>query len=105
MSQSFKNTLNKLEDARSSLETIRVAADALAFRSAFNGFLSSARAVTYALQKDGADIPGFHEWYDPKSEAMRKDEVLRFVHEARTEDFHEGKHRLSFSTRVESLYA
>jgi hypothetical protein len=34
---------------------------------------------------------------------MRKDELMRFIHNARTEDFHEGKHRLSFSTYVHHI--
>lgn len=52
------------------------------------------------MQKDGKNVPGFSEWYEAKQEEMRNDELLRFIHEARTEDFHEGKHRLNFSTFI-----
>lgn len=103
MGSTFANAKSKLEDARASLEALHAANDSPAFRSAFSGFLSSARAVTYALQKDGAELQGFPEWYGPKSEEMRQDELMRFIHEARTEDFHEGKHRLSFATHVQHL--
>jgi hypothetical protein len=51
MAGMFRNAQGKLDDARNSLESLRVASDGPTFRSAFSGFLSSARAVTYALQK------------------------------------------------------
>jgi hypothetical protein len=34
------------------------------------------------------------------NQARRNDELLRFIHDARTEDFHEGTHTLNFSTYV-----
>jgi hypothetical protein len=101
----FKNAVAKLEDSRSILEQLKVASDALAFRSLFNSFLNAARAITYALQKEGSHISGFDNWYKPKQRQMRNDELLRFIHEARIEDFHEGKHRLTFGTYVQYLSA
>jgi len=77
-----------------------LAKDAATFRSLFNSFLSAARAITGALQKDGAKLPAFTEWYRKKQGEMKADELLRFIHEARVEDFHEGRHRLSFSTYI-----
>jgi len=101
----FNNAVAKLEDSRSILERLKVANDALAFRSLFNSFLSAVRAITYALQKEGRHISGFDNWYKPRQKEMRNDELLRFVHEARIEDFHEGKQRLTFSTHIQYLSA
>ncbi len=96
----FSSTKSKLEDTRNILDQLSLANDAVSFKALFNSFLNSARAITYALQKEGNDIPRFNDWYALRQEEMRNDELLRFIHEARTEDFHEGKHKLSFSTGI-----
>ena len=96
----FSNAKSKLEDTNSILDQLKQANDAVSFKALFNSFLNSARAITYALQKEGAGISGFNNWYALKQEEMSNDELLRFIHEARTEDFHEGMHKLSFSTHV-----
>jgi len=101
----FRNTKAKLEDTRCILEKLKEAEDALSFRSQFNAFLNSVRAITYALQKDGKSINGFNNWYEKKQLEMKGDELLRFIHKARTDDFHEGKHHLSFKTEVEKFQA
>jgi hypothetical protein len=96
----FERTTTKLEDAQTILDNLKGASDALTFRSSFNSFLSAARAITNALQKEGDKIKGFDDWYSKKQEQMKKDETLRFIHDARTEDFHEGKHKLRFGTYI-----
>jgi len=87
----------------SNLDSMKAAKDAVQFKSGFNSFLSNCRAVTFALQKEGSHLQGFDSWYAPKQEQMRSDDLLRFIHESRTEDFHEGGHRLHFSTHIHSL--
>lgn len=99
----FGGAKSKLEDAYSNLDSMREATSAPQFRAAFNSFLSNCRAVTYAMQKEGTHMGGFGEWYASKQTAMKADELLRFIHESRTEDFHEGRHRLRFSTYIEHL--
>ena len=99
----FAGAEQKLEDAWTILQQLEVAADAPAFRSLFNSFLSASRAITYALQKGGARLRGFDEWYVEKQAEMKADDLLRFIHKARTEDFHEGKHRLVFDTYIAHL--
>ncbi len=96
----FGNVNAKLEDCRVIFEQLRASTAAPSFRASFNSFLSAARAVTYSLQKDGRNIAGFSQWYEAKQNEMRNDELLRFIHEARTEDFHEGRHRLVFGTYI-----
>ena len=100
----FKNALNKIEDSQIILDKLNQTTDFLEFKTLFNSFLSSSRAITYALQKDGAHIEGFDKWYSAKQDEMKKDELLRFIHNTRTEDFHEGKHALSCSTYVKQLF-
>jgi hypothetical protein len=100
----FPASRDKLEDSRNALDGMEGARDGASFRAAFNSFLSAARAVTYALQKEGAHFEGFDEWYEVKRQEMRADELLRFIHDARIEDFHRGQHRLEFATDVAYLY-
>lgn len=97
----FNAAKSKLEDTRTIFEQLRNASDPPTFKALFNSFLGSARAITAALQKEGSKKPGFNEWYGEKQKEMKNDELLRFIHEARTEDFHEGKHRLVFATYME----
>lgn len=97
----FTGALSKLEDCRFILDQLKAATNAPSFRSRFNSFLSASRAITYALQKDGAHIQGFKNWYERKRLEMENDDLLRFLHSARTEDFHEGKHSLTFETYVD----
>jgi hypothetical protein len=96
----FSKTKSKLEDTRSVLDQLTRARDASSFRALFNSFLNSAREITYALQKEGHNIPGFNDWYILKQEEMRNDDLLRFIHSARKKDFHEGEHTLDFSTAI-----
>jgi hypothetical protein len=97
----FSNAIKKLEDAHFIFDYLKKAGDAPSFRALFNSFLNAARAITNALQKEGSRIKGFEDWYKIKQKEMKDDELLRFVHEARTEDFHEGRHRIIFSSNMQ----
>lgn len=96
----FEKTQNKLEDCHNLLDQLEKANNGSLFRSLFNSFINSSRGVTNALQKEGKRVPGFSDWYAIKQEEMKQDELLKFLHNARTEDFHEGKHRLSFTMSI-----
>ena len=97
----FSSAKKKLEDSRVILERLRLVNDALSFRALFNSFLSASRAITYALQKDGKHIIRFNDWYEEKRQEMKDDELLRFIHKARTANFHRGKHKLHFTTVIQ----
>lgn len=99
----FSRAKSKLEDSRTIFKKLQATEDLQTFRALFNSFLQSSRAVTLALQKDGKHIHGFTEWYKIKQDEMHDDELLSFMNIARTEDFHEGKHRLNFSTYIQRL--
>lgn len=99
----FGKAVSKIEDARVNLDAMRNAQDAIRFKSAFQSFLSNCRAVTFALQKEGKRLALFPDWYKHKQKEMREDELLRLIHDMRTDDFHEGEHHLQFGTHVEHL--
>jgi hypothetical protein len=99
----FKRAERKLEEARICLESLKQSQNAVSARTAFCSFVAHYRAVTYALQKDGAHVQGFAEWYGPKQTAMRGDQLLRYFHDARVDDFHKGEELLGFTTTVYSL--
>ena len=99
----FNRAKSKLEDSRTIYSNLQTCEDIPAFRALFNSFLQSSRSITNALQKEGKQLPEFTNWYLMKQDEMRNDELLRFMHIARTEDFHEGKHRLRFSTHIQYL--
>lgn len=103
----FKNTKLKLEESRRLLEDLATAKDSISFRTTFNAFLGAAQAVIGALKKEGRglDRKEFNNWYKGKEAEMNDDALLTFVKEARKEDFHEGKHRLLISTKIEPFVA
>lgn len=90
----------KLDDAKAVLQQLRRASGAYEFRAFFASFLSNARAVTYALQAELKHVQGFDDWYKPKQEILRNDSLLRYVHDARIEDFHRGGATLEFSSQL-----
>jgi len=87
-SKMFNKAASKLEDARANFDSLTSAGDTIQFRSAFTSFLSNCRAVTFALQKEGAHVEGFKDWYELKRGEMKADELMYFIHESRIEDFH-----------------
>jgi hypothetical protein len=97
----FSSAQGKLEDSRSIFEQLKMASDALSFRALFNAFIQASRAIMEALKKDGSHIVGFKDWHKIKYQKMLDDELLLFIHEARREDFHEGKHRLNFQSHIQ----
>jgi hypothetical protein len=99
----FDKATSKLSDAQIAFDKLKGSSDAQEFKAMFSAFLNSGRAVTNALQKDGKNVVGFSSWYEKKQEEMKNDKLLKFVHDARTADFHEGSHGLASSTHIRSL--
>jgi hypothetical protein len=44
--------------------------------------------VTFALQKEGAKLDGFRDWYAKRQEELKVDPTMRWLHDARTEVVH-----------------
>jgi len=92
----FERTSTKMEDARCCLRALERATTQMDFKANFLAFISAARAVTLAMQKDGAHVPGFKDWYGPEQAALKGDAVMKYVNSARTADFHLGENDLLF---------
>ena len=94
------NTKTKLEDARTTLSLLKSAKNPVEFRAAFSAFINNSRAITYAMQADGSKDHAFMQWYEQRRLEMQKDELIRFVHDSRIEDFHKGIHQLDFVSQA-----
>ena len=90
MKDSLPRTTIKLGEARRILEGLERAKDTDEFRAHFNAFLSTAKAITNTLQAEGAHVDGFQDWYAPKQDEMRADQLLRYVHVTREASYHRG---------------
>jgi hypothetical protein len=63
------------------------------------------RAVTNVLQnlRTVVGVQGFNEWYEPWQEKMRKDELLRYFYQLRTEILKEGVLQTATSVHIANL--
>ena len=69
-----------------------------------NAFLSSARSVTFLLQKEFSTVPGFAEWWEERRGEMRRDAAARFFLEMRNYSQKQGRVAVagsSFDTETE----
>ena len=73
------NALKKVEQARYHLDLMKAAPpDGDVFLFNLTSFISSAREVTWYLQKEFRGNPKFEVWYTTKQQQMREDETFRF---------------------------
>ena len=61
------------------------------FAYELNAFLSAARSVTFLLQKEMRDVPGFDDWWASQVTEMRDDLEMEFFKEARNFSQKEGR--------------
>ena len=81
--------LNRMEETQKSINA-STANSRNAFRYDLNAFITAARSITYAMQKDFKRVSGFEDWYEVKQDEMRNDEVMSFFHEQRNISIHQG---------------
>ena len=60
------------------------------FRWSLNAFLQSLRSVTFYLQNEMADVPGFSGFYEGERATMRDDGLLKSIADQRTIVVHEN---------------
>lgn len=73
------NALKKVEQAKYHLDLMKAASpDGNVFLFNLASFISSAREVTWYLQKEFRGNPKFEDWYTTKQQQMREDEIFRF---------------------------
>lgn len=80
----------KLREARYFLKRMRDTKESEEFKYNFSAFLSSARSVTFYLQKEHRDSPGFDEWYTEKQNEMRDSTLFSAMNQARNSIVKEG---------------
>ena len=59
------------------------------FIANLNAFISLARSITFVMQKEFHDIPGFAEWYAIKQDEMKNDKDMKFFVDLRNESLKE----------------
>lgn len=93
----FERSMAKIGEVEQFIEQMGNAVDTQLFRSQFNACLSALRSITFALQSEDKHVSGFEDWYGVKQSEMRGDELLRFIHDSRNADVHQGRHSLKFT--------
>lgn len=80
----------KLSDARIQLRlALNNFQDPNVLRSCINAFISSARSVTFSMQKESSGSEKFDAWYKLKQQEMKADPMLRFFFDQRNISIHE----------------
>lgn len=73
------------------------------FRMAVNSCIQELRNVTFVLQANKREIPGFDAWYEPWQEKMRANPSLRWLVDARNHIVKQGDLELLSKLRVEVI--
>lgn len=75
------------------------------FLTFLEAFIQMARTVTFTLQKEGKNVPGFQKWYASKREEMGANEVFEFLKEARNITAKEGiiHHAIALKIQVRNI--
>jgi len=96
MSQSFGIVEEKLLEAEFFLGQLR-SSERFSFeaRCYFSAFVSSARSVTFALQKTLNGVEGFAEWYEHARGELRADALAPYFVEIRNDVVHKGVNPLN----------
>jgi hypothetical protein len=61
------------------------------FKYELNAFLAASRSVTFLVQKELSQVPGFREWWRRQQELFARDEAAAFFHKLRNYSQHEGR--------------
>lgn len=93
---SFDTVDNKLREADFFLGKFVVAShNILESRFYFSAFVTAARSVTFALQHVMADVDGFPEWYQERSQQLKDNELCRYFVFVRNEVQKQGSSPVS----------
>ncbi len=81
----------RLREANYFVSRLATQPDADRFGYELNAFLSAARSVTFILQKELSDVPGFNEWWVEQRGLLFRDPAARFFLELRNYSQKEGR--------------
>jgi hypothetical protein len=70
------------------------------FRTNVNAIIQAIRNLTFALQNERHNIPGFEEWYEKWRERLRTDKLMRWLHNARNQVMKRGDLSVASRARV-----
>lgn len=70
------------------------------FITNINAAIQALRNLTFALQNEKKNIPGFDEWYKGWQDILKKDDIMRWLCEARTEIVHKKDLEISSEATV-----
>jgi hypothetical protein len=88
--EQMTDTETKLADARIQLRLAEVhIREYDVVRSCINGFISSARSVTFTMQKESGGSDEFASWYTQKQADMQANPLLLFFDDQRTISIHQ----------------
>jgi hypothetical protein len=81
----------RLQEANYFVRRLAMQPHADRFGYELNAFLSAARSVTFILQKELSDAPGFSEWWIEQRDLLFRDPAARFFLELRNYSQKEGR--------------
>jgi hypothetical protein len=81
----------RLREANYFVGRLAIHPDVDRFGYELNAFLSAARSVTFILQKELSDVPGFQEWWSKQRDLLVRDPAARFFLELRNDSQKEGR--------------
>lgn len=96
----LKVSKRRLNQARLLADKAAASLGILEAQALLNSYFAAAKAITNALQKEGAHVRGFSEWWSLKQDEMRGDELLRFIHVHREEVYHRAEEVITFALEL-----
>jgi len=104
MDEALKPAFRRLFDAKSHWhKAVDSYFEPNEFRMALNSCIQELRNITFVLQANKRDIPGFDSWYGPWQERMRGNPSLRWLVEARNYIVKRGDLELLSKLRIEVI--
>jgi hypothetical protein len=96
------DTQDKFGEAAYFLDQMRRLQDAgEPFKYSLNAFISAARSITYIMQTEYAERPGFTEWWTKKQTELRADPDMDMFNEKRVITIHKSSLRVRAEHKVE----
>ena len=81
----------KLRDAATQMKmALAHVADEEIVRSCVNSYISSARSVTFVMQRESAHSPELSAWYDAQMQVLKTSPLLQFFNAQRVYSIHKG---------------
>jgi len=97
------NSKRKLQECHTHLELASKSKDSLEFETHLYSFITTARSITWVIQKELAKEPGFASWWEEKQLFMENDELCKFFVELRNKIEKEGAAPIIAQTEIKRI--